>query len=301
MRFRPRKQGSGTPGTENRTLFKSAFLSDRYVPVRGLVYSVLTHEITLFGLMFLSMFSILERARLADQARSIELSQLREVIFLPVLGSGAPAAGASEDDATTGDEDTAEAAQPTEGLSYPGPQPMVSEFPAPTNEIQTVLRPALDNPPTVEPIPSLPNLVQTADAGPVQLQQFDLTEPIEDTELLLRDRAVSPPLPGSMPLYELASAVEVPAPLPEVQPQLADIQSSAALRADLPELELPSRLFQDVARLEQETRPSTLPEIDPRLEEPLLAQPERPRDGSRALRIWEARRLPVHCRKSNPS
>jgi len=53
----------------------------------------------------------------------------------------------------------------TKRLVYPGPQEIISDPPLPTNEIQTLLQPDLEDAPLLKPPLALPNLVLTPNAG----------------------------------------------------------------------------------------------------------------------------------------
>src|SRR5439155_14473648 len=89
------------------------------------------------------------------------------VLYLPAMGDR-PHKGEPEPGSKPNDKSAPVAPAPrTRGLSYPGPQPIVSDFEHPTNSIQTVLQPALPNPAILKPPLLLPNIVQVADAGPV--------------------------------------------------------------------------------------------------------------------------------------
>ena len=78
----------------------------------------------------------------------------------------------------------------TAGISYPGPQLVVSNPPKPRNRIQTILQPALKNPRTLPPLIPVPNIVQRANATPLP----SLTEPAQ-------------PVRPAMKIAELQAAV----------------------------------------------------------------------------------------------
>jgi hypothetical protein len=123
-------------------------------------------------------------------------------MFLPLLGGGSQGKGSEGLGLPGGGLKARRKGPPAapapgrKGLSYPGPQPILSDFPQPTNLSQTLLQPALKNPPTLPPPLSLPNIVKMADAGPAL--RSELPQPF-----------VNPP--------EIKPA-EPPAPKPEPKP-----------------------------------------------------------------------------------
>src|ERR1051326_3826391 len=103
------------------------------------------------------------------------------------------------------DKSTLVASAPkTKGFSYPGPQPIESNFEKPTNRIQTVLQPDLPNPAILPPPVLLPNIVQVADAGPAP--ELKVPDPI-----LKPARPVPPAVKVAPPLALEPPEVNVPA------------------------------------------------------------------------------------------
>src|SRR6266849_940574 len=65
-----------------------------YRPGRGLVYSVIAHEIAFFILFFGSFsYSYIHRAGPAELTQVIDLSNPKQVIYLPLLGGGSEGDG----------------------------------------------------------------------------------------------------------------------------------------------------------------------------------------------------------------
>src|SRR5437773_1790057 len=151
---------------QNRTLFRSADLDYNYRPLQGLLFSLLVHASLLFGILFLPFSGkVSERSRYL--ARAVIIDHNKMVLYLPAMGDR-PHKGEPEPGSKPNDKSAPVAPAPrTRGLSYPGPQPIVSDFEHRTNSIQTVLQPALPNPAILKPPLLLPNIVQVADAGPV--------------------------------------------------------------------------------------------------------------------------------------
>ncbi len=201
--------------------FSSANLSRPYFPSRGLPYSLLIHGIVFSGLYLLSVlrgpteFSRrLERARAPDQHETIKSLEDRVVMYLPILGGGSQGKGLPGGGSEERKKKPAVApASSTKDLSYPGPQPIVSDVPEPTNRIQTLLQPALRNPPILKPPLSLPNIVQTADAGPVQQSTLpDAVKPSEQqrAESSSDQPEVKPTPPVVLPVEFLPPTVDLP-------------------------------------------------------------------------------------------
>src|SRR6266849_5525344 len=65
-----------------------------YRPGRGLLYSVIAHEIAIFSMFFLSFsYSYTHRPRPEELTRVINLSDRKQVIYLPLLGGGSEGEG----------------------------------------------------------------------------------------------------------------------------------------------------------------------------------------------------------------
>src|ERR1041385_6517413 len=143
------RQGVPTFGT-----FKSG-----YLPGRGLLYSVITHEVLMFAFFLLFTYG-LPRPRAQKLAKSNIQDHL---IYLPEVGGGnegqkSPGGGVSKPQ-----EASAAPAHASKGFAYPGPQPILSDPPNPTNAFQTVLRPLIVHPEPIRKLVPLPNIVQMAE------------------------------------------------------------------------------------------------------------------------------------------
>ena len=166
------------------------------MPGRGLLYSILVHEIIFFGMLLLSMSNLFEPSRPPERDMMVSLQERADALYLPILGGGNPGEGRTGGGLDAGRKAPSVASAPTtKGFSYPGPQPILSDFPKPTNTFQTVLRPELKNPATLPPPLSLPNLVQIPEFEP----------PTPPVELQPQVKPIEPP-------SQLASAVPIDAP-----------------------------------------------------------------------------------------
>src|SRR5947199_6144243 len=147
-------------------LFRSANLDYNYRPFRGLLFSLLAHASLLSVVRFFPISAkVSERSRYL--ARAVIIDHNKMVLYLPAIGDR-PHKREPEPGSKPHDKSAPVASTPrSRGFSYPGPQPIVSDFEHPTNSIQTVLQPALPNPAILKPPLLLPNIVQVADAGPV--------------------------------------------------------------------------------------------------------------------------------------
>ena len=158
--------------------------------------------------------------------------QLAKVLYLPVLGGGSEGGGHEGG----GSGQTAKAtsglrARSRRGFAYRGPQPMVSSPPRATLGIQTILQPALINPPLLKEFLPLPNIVRPAVAPSPELAQKALVvnpgtialrptpdQPIAAPKITLPAAAASaiPALTASTHTLPESPVVQQKLPRPEV-------------------------------------------------------------------------------------
>jgi len=82
-------------------------------------------------------------------------------LYLPVLGGGSEGGGlAGGGSSSTAKPSSGLRSRSRRGFAYPGPQPVVSSPPRATLGIQTILQPALENPPLLKREIPLPNIVK---------------------------------------------------------------------------------------------------------------------------------------------
>src|SRR6266568_2267524 len=131
-----------------------------YLPARGLLYSVIAHELILFGLFLVFTYGLpaLHPAKLVQVAKTQD-----HTIYLPEVGGGtqgekSPGAGQSAPQ-----QPSAAPARASKGFAYPGPQAILSDPPHPTNAFQTLQRPLLVHPAPLKKLVPLPNIVQMAE------------------------------------------------------------------------------------------------------------------------------------------
>ncbi len=244
-------------------LLASANLSRVYFPGHAILYSLLIHEMALFGLLLLPGSGNLtdwgrppERPRPPERAARIDHNEPRVLMYLPVLGGGNEGQGLPGGFLKPGRKAPAAVSAPAvKGLSYPGPQPIHSNPPDPTNRIQTLLQPAIEKPLTLKPPLLLPNLVQIADAGPVP--RLEPPAPV-----MKPPETVAPPEPP--PLVPSVVQPEMKAPelvLPAVKP-------ASPIPVVVPKMVLPA--FVPENDPVPETKP---PEPPPKAEPPRLETP----------------------------
>jgi len=207
-----------------RNLFRSANLGYNYRPFRGLLFSLFVHAFVLFGILLFDISN-----RVSEQyrylARAVIIDHNRLVLYLPPLGD-TPRKREPEPGSKPHDMGVPTAsARRNQGLSYPGPQPILSGFEEPTNRIQTVLQPEVPNPSILKPPLLLPNIVQVADAGPAP--ELKIPDPIFQPAVRL-----APALPPEPPervqppaiASDIARAVETKSPEPLQQtPELTKL------------------------------------------------------------------------------
>ncbi|MBP1598012.1 MAG: hypothetical protein H6Q05_3389 [Acidobacteria bacterium] len=197
-------------------IFKSSSLSRAYFPGRGVPFSLLAHGIVFTVVLLYPLYHnpLLEAAP-PPKVQFIDLTDTRLVMFLPILGSGNQGGGpADEKPQGRLDEPSVSSAPGRKGLSYPGPQTILSDPPQPTNTIQTLLQPKLDNPPILPPPLPLPNLVQIA--GPDPIPPMGPPEPVSKPPDAVKPAEQRPPDPPPVPAE--AKATNSSLPVVELQP-----------------------------------------------------------------------------------
>ena len=216
--------------------FASTDLSRFHFPARGLPGSLLLHGIALFLMLYSPVTPVSREAFPPRQRAAVEdrpEQETRSVMWLPPVG--APRRRAAEVAESAPVESAEALPPPTRGLAYPGPQEIVSDPPDPTNPIQTLLQPELEDLPVLRPPLAIPNIVVTAPpvappqpetpAAEVRVPLESETPPAREAPRLT-DLDPLLPLPPRMPTFEtrLAETFAPPRraePEPEPPPDLA--------------------------------------------------------------------------------
>jgi len=203
-----------------------------YLPGKGLLYSIISHEVVLFGLFLLvtRVLPMLHPPRLTAQDNPQD-----RVIFLPELGGGSegeksPGAGESAPQ-----EPAAAPARASKGFAYPGKQAILSNPPNPTNTFQTIQRPLLVHPEPIKKLIPAPTIVQMAEtrlpsdliapkAAMPQLKEVPKPIRVKQDSLAHRDAKFDVPVtaPKLVAKAEMPTLPAAEQPLPEapkVQPQ----------------------------------------------------------------------------------
>src|SRR5258706_15098114 len=132
---------------------------------RSFGFSVLLHQIVLLLILFWGHFAFVRRVEAVPPRLETAVS-VDKVLYLPTLGGGSEGAGktgggsGSEPEVSQGVR-----ARSRRGFAYPGPQPVVSDPPRATLGIQTILQPALKNPPVWKQFIPLPNIARPAEVA----------------------------------------------------------------------------------------------------------------------------------------
>src|SRR6266568_5354005 len=127
---------------------------------RSFGYSVLLHELVVVMVLFSSHFAFVRSVEVV-RPRLETAVPVGKVLYLPTLGGGSEGAGKTGGGAGSEPElSQGVRARSRRGFAYPGPQPMVSDPPRATLGIQTILQPALKNPPLLRQFIALPKVAQ---------------------------------------------------------------------------------------------------------------------------------------------
>ena len=252
-------------------LFSRANLEFHYWPFKGIVWSLVVHASIFTGMVSIPMITgIDERPRL-EEAVILDADDMN-VLFFPLLGADT---GKSTDKKSENDSKVNAPASVKEGLSYPGVQPIFSEFPKPTNHIQTVLQPTLVNPPILQPSLAMPNLVR-------------LAPPAVEAKFKVPDASAPQARQPSDPLTRLDAALSqptrpLPAPAAEAKLKMPDSVNPAARPV------VPVPVAQDVS-LSGPLRPLAAPVAEPRFKVPDSVNPAaRPVRARRSKRCFSVR------------
>jgi Gram-negative bacterial TonB protein C-terminal len=204
-----------------------------YLPTRGLLYSIIGHELALFALFILFTYGL---PSLRAQKLIAHDNTQDHVLYLPELGGGSTGEKTPGGGPTAAPEQSAAPAHASKGFAYPGRQAILSDPKNPTNAFQTIQRPLLVHPEPIQRLVPLPNIIQMAETRlpsdllatkaampqlkevpkPIRVKQDSLTHrnakfqvPVDEAPQLVAKNEM-PKLP----------AAELPIPeAPQVQPQ----------------------------------------------------------------------------------
>jgi hypothetical protein len=142
-------------------------------PAQALVFSLVAH-VSLMGWVLFGPSLLGDSTPPQRQETTKELASSDQVIYLPRLGGGSEGSGyAGGGSLIRRKGSPVPPAHGTQGVSYPGPQAILSDPAQPTNKFQTIMRPAVKNPPILRAFVSAPNIVQTTDAGPLAAPELN--------------------------------------------------------------------------------------------------------------------------------
>jgi len=134
------------------------------LPVRGLLLSAVAHQLVVVAILLLS-FTLTRTLLPASRAfnGTIKLSDARGVIYLPVLGGGSEGSGhRGGAPGAPVKESSPVPSRSSKGMTFPGPQPILSTPSNPTNERQTIIQPAKEKAKILQEFVPLPNMVKVA-------------------------------------------------------------------------------------------------------------------------------------------
>lgn len=198
-----------------------------YLPGRGLLYSIIGHEVAMFGLFLLITYGL---PAFRGQTLIVgSQSAQSHLIYLPEVGGGTEGQKSPGGGRSKPQQASAAPARASKGLAYPGAQAILSDPPNPTNAFQTLLRPLMVHPEPLKKLVPLPNIVQMAETRlPASLmapktalpQQHLAVQPIKvkrDSDLR-RNAKWNVPVAKAPELLAKAEMPKLPAaeqPLPE--------------------------------------------------------------------------------------
>src|SRR5258707_1296221 len=122
------------------------------LPIRGLFLSAIAHEVVIV-IIFLFSFALSRTHLPASRVfnGTIKLSDAKGVIYLPVLGGGSEGGGHQGGSPGVSSKESSPApSRSSKGMAFPGPQPILSNPPDPTNQRQTIIQPAKEKPKVLE-------------------------------------------------------------------------------------------------------------------------------------------------------
>jgi hypothetical protein len=281
------KQHSGarrtvTPPPEPSSLFDSANLTRGYFPSNTFFYSVLCHLIGLSVMLVGSVYrSIPDPPSVIDHITYIDL-RIPQIVFFPTMiapGNQGMRVPVRKKAARAKKSSELQASNP-KGLSYPGPQTIISDPPNPTNSIQTVLQPDIENPPVLIPLIPLPNIVQVAEAAPVAPK---IPEPAPEPPKEVKPPEEPKPEPvREIPPQPKASEPAMVLPALELAPQMRMEKPKLILPPSIPPL-IEAKLSERPEKIELPSLmkapalpppPEPSPEPAAKLAEPLQKSPE---------------------------
>ena len=182
-----------------------------YLPGRALFLSAVVHELAIVAIFLLAF--TLSRTRLPKHLEVSQLIDFRDskgIVYLPVLGGGEEGNGHAGGAPGVAHKTPSSPApsRSSKGVTFPGPQPILSNPPNPTNQNQTVLHPSPEKPTVLKQFVPLPNIVKMGRSA-LPLPKNLLAERTDMPELNV------PPAPKviEQPKLELPATAAVPEPI----------------------------------------------------------------------------------------
>jgi hypothetical protein len=195
-----------------------------YLPGRGLLYSIIGHEVVLFGL-----FLIVHYGLPSLRPQKLITNTQDHLVYLPEVGGGQEGEKSPGGGQSAPRPSSAAPAHASRGFAYPGRQAILSDPPNPTNAFQTVQRPLLVHPAPLNKLVPLPNIVQMAEtrlpsdliAPRPAMPQF---QPVPEPIKVKQDASTRRQAPWKVPVNDaprLVAKAEMPK-LPAAEEPLPD-------------------------------------------------------------------------------
>jgi hypothetical protein len=270
-----------SPGPEITVNFPEVDLG--LIPGRGFLYSLVLYAVIIPLLIFLPV----SRAVPPYPADQWQVTMLpKDTIYLPQLGGGSRGgvkAGQSAKTPETAKPSSESVASKT-GISYPGEQAIVSNPPNPTNHVQTILQPALRNPPTLNRFVPLPNVVKMVELSPAHALpgSLEVPQPVREVQQP-EDRSAQATLSVQMPILPVGVQEPIEHPEltmpPQAPPAATDVPVQALLKPLVPIVPPPKPI---------RAQPQVLPGANGRDNRDLLVLSATPAPPSAATKIPQA-------------
>jgi hypothetical protein len=248
-------------------------VNERRLPLRGLLYSLILHEIAIGAMIFIPPVLGPRHPNWPEEHWEATMIP-KGVLYLPQIGGGSEGSSPKKVSHKSSGPKAPAAVASRPGPTFAGNQEIVSNPPNPTNHIQTILQPDLPKPPELKGFVPLPNMVFLAKALPPPPPPRPVEKPKPVPE------AVQPPPPKPV---EAPKPVETPPPVHKTPfvPQVPKITLTGTKPVEAPHLTLPETPVTPANQILSHAAPPPAP-APPPAEEVTESKPAPPAKASEA-------------------